>query len=64
MHKKAMEKATAYVITETCYKEREENKVKKFATHFIVDEQTFEQCAITKSARTNFEFNWFKKIIK
>ncbi len=38
MHKKAMEKASINIIRETRSKEMERNKVKKFATYFIVDE--------------------------
>ncbi len=38
MCKKVMEKADAKVIRETSYKAREENKVKKFITYFIIDE--------------------------
>jgi hypothetical protein len=40
MHKKAIEKATIKIIRETRCKEREENRVQKFATYFNVDEQT------------------------
>jgi hypothetical protein len=38
MHKKVMEKAITKIIRETRHKEREENKVRKFATCFTVDE--------------------------
>jgi hypothetical protein len=38
MCKKAMEKASAKVIRETSQKEREENRVKKFATYFTTNE--------------------------
>ncbi len=41
MCKKAMEKASAKVIRETCHKEREENKVRKFTTYFTIDEHAF-----------------------
>jgi hypothetical protein len=36
-----MEKTSVKVIKETCHKEREENKVKKFTTYFITNEQAF-----------------------
>ncbi len=39
MCKKVMEKATKEVIGETHCKEKEENKVRKFATYFIVDDR-------------------------
>jgi hypothetical protein len=42
LHKKAMEKATTKVNKETHYKEREENRIKKFAIYFIINEQAFE----------------------
>jgi hypothetical protein len=45
MHKKAMEKVDV-----------EENRVKKSTTYFIVNEQTL-QCATTRSARVDFEYN-------
>jgi hypothetical protein len=38
MHKKVMEKVVTKVNKETHYKEREENRVKKSANYFIVDE--------------------------
>jgi hypothetical protein len=38
MCKKAMEKAYAKVIRETCHNEREENKVRKLTTYFTTDE--------------------------
>jgi hypothetical protein len=38
MHKKAMEKVDVEVIRKTRCKEREENRVKKFATYFTIDE--------------------------
>ncbi len=38
MRKKAMEKAIAAVIKETCYKKMEENKVKKSTIYFTTDE--------------------------
>ncbi len=56
MHKKAMEKVATKVIRKTCCKEREENKVKNFATYFIVNEQALHH-ATTKSARVDFEYN-------
>ncbi len=40
MFKKAMEKAIEEVIKETHCKEREENKVEKFATYFTIDDRT------------------------
>jgi len=63
MHKKAMEKAIVNVIKETHHKEREENRVRKFANYFIAYEHTF-QCATTKSARIEFEYNWYTTIVK
>jgi hypothetical protein len=48
-----MEKVVVKVIKETCCKEREENRVKKFANYFIANEWAF-QCATTKSARIDF----------
>jgi hypothetical protein len=45
IRKKAMEKAWAKVIRETCCKEKEENKVKKFATYFITDEHASQNVA-------------------
>ncbi len=39
--KKAMEKAGAEVIRETCRKEREKNKVRKFITYFNIDEHAY-----------------------
>jgi hypothetical protein len=63
MFKKAMEKAFAKVIRETSHKEREENRVKKFTTYFIANEQAF-QCAAIKSARTKFECNWFGIVVR
>jgi hypothetical protein len=56
MHKKAMEKVDVEVIRKTRCKEREENRVKKSTTYFIVNEQTL-QCATTRSARVDFEYN-------
>ncbi len=63
MHKKAMEKPAIEVIGETCRKEREENRVRKFTNYFIIDERTF-QCVIIKNARVDFEYNWFVTIVK
>ncbi len=40
MHKKAMEQAVVEAIREICCKEREENKVRKFASYLIIDEWT------------------------
>lgn len=42
IRKKAMEKACAEVIRETCCKEKEENKVRKFVTYFTTDEHAFQ----------------------
>ncbi len=41
MCKKAMEKAIVEVIKETCNKEREENRVKEYATYLFADEWAF-----------------------
>jgi hypothetical protein len=62
MCKKVMEKATKEVIRETHCKEREENKVRKFATCFIVDGRA-SYYVVIKSARANFEY-WFVTIVK
>ncbi len=58
-----MEKAIAKVIKETHCKEREENKVKKFATYFTTCEHAF-QCVATRNARTYFEYNWSTTVVK
>jgi len=42
LHKKVMEKAITKVNRKTHYKEREENRIKKIAIYFIVNEQAFE----------------------
>ncbi len=63
MHKKVMEKVVVKAINETHRKEREENKAKKSAIYFNADESTF-QHAVTKSARVDFEYNWFATIVK
>jgi hypothetical protein len=42
LHKKAMEKTATKMNRETHYKEREENRIKKFAIYFIVNERAFE----------------------
>jgi hypothetical protein len=63
MHKKAMEKAIVNVIKKTHHKEREENRVRKFANYFIAYEHAF-QCATTRSARINFEYNWYTTIVR
>jgi hypothetical protein len=41
IRKKAMEKAGAKVIRETCHKEGEENKARIFATYFTINEHAF-----------------------
>jgi hypothetical protein len=61
--KKAMEKASVAIIGETCRKEREENKVRKFATYFTINEQACQNAA-TKNGRANFEYNWSTTSIK
>lgn len=63
MCKKAMEKSIEDVIRETCHKKWEENKVRKSANYFTIDEEA-SQCATTKSARANFECNWFTTIVR
>jgi hypothetical protein len=61
--KKAMEKAGAEVIRETCRNEREKNKVRKSITYFNIDEHAY-QNATTKNARVDVEYNWFITTIK
>ncbi len=63
MRKKAMEKAIEDVIKETCHKKWEENKVRKSANYFTIDEQA-SQCTTTKNARAYFEYNWFTIIVR
>ncbi len=63
MCKRAMEKATEEVIREMHRKEREENKVRKFATYFIEDDWA-SYCVAIKSARANFEYNWSATIVR
>jgi hypothetical protein len=63
MCKKAMEKAIIKVIMETRHKEKEENRVKIFATYFPIDEHAF-QCVATRSAKVDFEYNWSTTIVK
>ncbi len=38
-------------------------QVRKFATYFIEDEQTFQQ-EVTKSGKTYFKYNWSTTIVK
>jgi len=45
MCKKAIEKAIVKVIRETHHKEKEENRVKKFATYFTIDEPCISMCS-------------------
>jgi hypothetical protein len=63
MCKKAMEKLVVKVIRETHCKEREENRVRKFANYFTANERAF-QCVFTKSARVHFQYNWFVIVVK
>ncbi len=48
---------------ETRHKEKEENRVKIFATYFPIDEHAF-QCVATRSAKVDFEYNWSTTIVK
>jgi hypothetical protein len=63
MCEKVMEKVVVKVIKETHCKEMEKNKAKRSTTYFNVDEWAFLHVA-TKSARVDFEYNWFPTIVK
>jgi hypothetical protein len=39
------------------------NRVRKFANYFIADEWAFQR-ATTRSARVDFEYNWYATIVR
>jgi hypothetical protein len=63
MRKKVMEKAVVKAIRETHHKEREENRAKKFATCFNVDEWASRHVA-TRSVKADFDYNWYTTIVR
>jgi hypothetical protein len=63
MHKKIMDKAIAKIIRETRHKEREENRVQNLQL-VSLQMNMQSQYAATRSARTNFEYNWSTTIVK
>jgi hypothetical protein len=63
MCKNATEKLVAKVIRETHRKEREENKVAKFANYFTTNERA-SQCVFTRRARAHFQYIWSAIVVK